>query len=295
MKAPRLPPLAALRAFEAAARRRSFKAAAEELFVTPSAVSHQVRQLEDHLGVRLLDRDPRSVALTAEGRLLYDGAASGFEAIARATASLRAVSARRPLVLTSTPAFLSHWLMPRLSDLHARTQIADLRLHASHRVEAFEPGAIDVAIRYAPAVSPELFSLALSHDALSPACSPSLKIRRPEGLGRATLIHVDGVTHPTPAPTWARWRDAAGIDDLDVDAGLHFPDSMLAVQAAIAGHGVVLASRILVSGAIEAGLLEQPFETGLTGDAFHFVCAADRQEEPAIVALRRWFEGAMRL
>lgn len=292
MTVPRLPPLTSLRAFEAAARRASFKAAAEELGVTPTAISHQVRQLEDHLGLRVLNRSPRAVTLTPEGKALCEVIATGFGEIARVVAELRAGTAPVRVTLSSTTTLLSQWLVPRLDALRHAVPGIDLRLHASHTAEILRAGAIDVAIRYGAGPFPGVTTHHLGDDRLIAVCSPRLGLSRVEDLRHTTLLHIDG--RNLPAPGWSDGCAQAGIDGVDTDKGLRFPDSMLAVQAAIAGHGVVLVSRRLVVDALKAGLLVSPFALSLAGDAYHFVCADGLDARPDIVALRRWLQEAFR-
>lgn len=288
-----LPPLSALRAFEAAARRASFKAAAEELAVTPTAISHQIRQLEAYLGLRVLDRTPRAVTLTAQGKALYDAAASGFGAIEKAVAQLRADTTPAIISLSSTAAFLGHWLVPRLNALRQAMPGIDLRLHASDSLVELRPGGIEAAIRYGRGAFPNALSVQLCADALTPVCSPRLGIAQPDDLRRATLIHIDGRSRPTPAPDWSRWCAHAGLAGIDTEAGLRFPDSMLAAQAALAGQGIAIISRVLVADALATGLLEAPFPQVLAGDAYHFACAIGLETRADIAALRAWFQDAL--
>ena len=289
MKASVLPPLGALRAFEAAARQSSFKAAAAELFVTPTAISHQIRQLEEHLGVTVLLRSSRAVSLTAEGKILFDAVTSGFADVRRAVAQLRMGTAPAILTLSATTAFLSHWLVPRLPQIQKLLPTLDLRLHASDAPVELRPGTIDVAIRYGKGPFPGTDSVALKTDAFAPVCNPRLKIRRLADLRQAALIHIDGRTRPRPIPTWPRWCAAAGATGIDTGAGLRFTDGMLAVQAAMAGQGAVIVSLVLVADALASGLLVQPFDTTLPGDTYHFVSAPGLGERSDIAALRNWF------
>jgi LysR family glycine cleavage system transcriptional activator len=294
MNRPRLPPLSALRAFEAAARRASFKAAAEELLVTPTAISHQIKQLEAHLCLRVLDRSPRAVTLTTEGKALYEAVASGFGEIERAVARLRAEAAPATITLSSTTAFLSHWLVPRMEMLRKAIPAIDLRLHTSDVVETLRPGGIEAAIRYGAGPFPGVVSTPLCADTLTPVCSPRLGISHPDDLRHATLIHIDGRSRPALNPDWSLWCEHAGVTGVDSNAGIRFPGSMLAVQAAIAGQGVAIVSRVLVADALAAGLLEAPFTATLPGDAYHFACAIGLEQHIGISALREWFQQALR-
>jgi LysR family glycine cleavage system transcriptional activator len=288
MKTYDLPPLSSLRAFEAAARRASFKAAAAELFVTPTAISHQLRQLEAALGVRLLNRSPRSVTLTPEGLELYTAVAAGFRELSEVTRRLK----KRPvpvLTLSATPAFIGHWLMPRLEALRRLLPADRLRLHASNDVMDLRAGESDIAIRYDTKPAENLVTTPLREDRFAPICSPRLAITKPTHLRRAGLIHVDGRRTPRPVPDWARWCDRARLKGLDTEAGLRFTDSMHAVQAAVAGQGVALASLVLVADALRAGILVQPFEPTLAGATYYFVCAPEVSARDDVAALRDWF------
>ncbi|MFB9952885.1 LysR substrate-binding domain-containing protein [Rhizobium puerariae] len=287
----RLPPLSALRAFEAAARRASFKLAAEELLVTPTAISHQIRQLEAHLGFRVLDRTPRAVTMTPQGKALYDATASGFGEIEKVVTRLRADTTPAPVTLTSTTAFLSQWLVPRMEALRQAVPTIDLRLHMSNAVEELRPGGIDIAIRYGRGPFPGVVSTQLCADTLVPVCSPGLGLSRLEDLRDATLIHIDGRSRPMPNPDWPRWCALAALTDVQTDAGPRFPDTMLAVQAAIAGQGVAIVSRVLAGDALASGLLVTPFAQTLAGDAYHFACATGLEQRQDIMALKTWLQG----
>ncbi|MUO81273.1 LysR family transcriptional regulator [Agrobacterium vitis] len=293
MSRSRLPPLSSLRAFEAAARRASFKAAAEELSVTPTAISHQIKQLEAHMGLRVLDRSPRAVTLTPQGKTLYEATASGFGEIERAVTRLLADTTPTTVTLSSTTAFLSHWLVPRMDTLRLAVPMIDLRLHTSNSVEDLRAGGVETAIRYGRGPFPGVISTRLCDDVMTPVCSARLGLSHPDDLRRAILIHIDGRNRPSPEPDWLRWCAQAGVADVDTSVGPRFPDSMLAVQAAIAGQGVVIASRVLVADALAAGLLIAPFSGELAGDAYHFACAIGLETRADIVALREWFQASL--
>jgi LysR family glycine cleavage system transcriptional activator len=282
-----LPPLAALRAFEAVARRASFKHAAEELAVTPTAISHQIRQLEVYLGRRVLDRSPRSVALTPEGAALYTVTQSGFAAIAEVVAQLRDGAGAATITLSSTSAFLGHWLAARLDGLRRDLPSIDLRLHASDALAELRPGGMEAAIRYGK--GPFANAVPLCRDAFAPVCSPKLGIAALDDLRRVTLLHNDGLRRPQPLPDWRRWCSLAGADKIETTRGQHFPDSLLAVQAAIAGQGIALVSLVLAGDALAAGLLVAPFAPTLPGETYHFVCAEGLEARSDIASLRDWF------
>lgn len=281
-----LPPLPALRAFEAVARRASFRRAAEELAVTPTAISHQIRQLETFLGWRVLDRTPRSVALTSSGAQLYEAAHTSFTEIAGVVGRLRE-GRRSTVTLSSTAAFFGHWLVSRLDRLRRDLPTIDLRLHTADEIVNLRPGGVEAAIRYGK--GPFVNAAPLCSDVFAPVCSPGLKITALADLKVATLIHVDGRRRPLPLPDWRRWCAKAGAAGIDLAAGQHFPDSLLAVQAAIAGQGIAIVSLVLARDAISAGLLISPFATSLAGETYHFTWADGLEEQTDIVGLRRWF------
>lgn len=293
MAARDLPPLGALRAFEAVARLSSFKRAAAELLVTPTAISHQVRQLEAHLGARLLDRSPRQVRLTPEGQILHDAATSGFTEIALAVGHVRRRGAPPILTLSATPAFLSQWLVPRLADLRHRFPKLELRLQASDQVADLRPGGVDLAIRYGKGPFLGAVTNALCQDRFAPVCSPRLGLTKPEDLASARLIHIDGLVTPKPAPDWRRWGEKANLRGLDLDGGIRFTDSLHAVQAAIAGQGVAIVSLVIAADALAQGLLIAPFKETLAGETYHFACAPALAERADVAALRDWFGQAL--
>jgi LysR family glycine cleavage system transcriptional activator len=288
MRARDLPPLGALRAFEAVARHSSFKAAASEIGVTPTAISHQVRLLEDVIGQRLLERSPRSVSLTAAGQLLFVAARDSFDAIHEVMGRLRWARGHPVLTVSATPAFISGWLLPRLPDFRSAHPHIDLRLHASDDVVDLRSGAIDAAIRYGPGPFPDLAAVRLTRDALAPVCSPRLGVTRLEDLRQVPLLHTEGRRLLNNAPDWKAWSEAAGVTGLAIDCGPRFTDDAHAMQAAIAGHGVAILSLLLVQGELASGVLVQPFPQTLAGEAYHFLCSPRIAERPDIDALRAW-------
>jgi LysR family glycine cleavage system transcriptional activator len=288
-----LPPLAALRAFEAVARRLSFKAAADELSVTPTAVSHHIRNLEQHVGVRLLDRTPRSCQLTSEGSVLFEATTSGFSDIRQAVTRLRRNGPKSPLTLSATPAFLSLWLVPRMRELEKQFHNLDLRLHASKAAISFEETGIDIAIRYGEKMPSAADSVFLCEDEFTPVCSPALGLRDPRDLCRSRLLHVDGYRVPRPAPTWKRWCSQAKVENIDTEAGPRFSDSLQAIQAAMAGQGVAIASSVIVRDALSSGALVRPFKEAIKGARYYFACPAAISTRQDVQALQAWFQRSL--
>lgn len=268
------------------------QAAAAELFVTPTAISHQIRQLESYLGMRVLDRTPRAVSLTPAGSALYDAVASSFADIGRVVSQLR----REPepiLTLSATSGLLSQWLIPRLAELRRVMPTLELRLHASDALIPLDPRDIGVAIRYGRGPFADVEATALAADVFVPVCSPTLGLARIDDLHAVSLIHVDRRQVPRPAPDWARWCAHAGVEGLDTRAGLRVNDSQHAVQAALAGQGAAIVSRLLVADALVAGLLVMPFDHALPGETYHFVCAPALGDRADVVGLRDWFRSTL--
>ncbi len=288
-----LPPLTALRAFEAVARLSSFKAAAAELFVTPTAISHQIRMLETYFGLRMFERTARGVALTPEGHGLFGAATQSFTEISREVARLKRREPQTILTLTSSTAFLSHWLVPRLGELRELLPDLDLRLHASNAAVELKPGGIDLAIRYGAGPYPDTDATLLAEDLFAPLCSPAIGIRILSDLSRFTLIHVDGRVRPAPPADWPLWCKLAGASDVDTGEGLHLPDSLLATQAAIAGQGIAILSLVLAADALKAGLLVQPFAQTMKSDSYHFLSAPGLGDMEEVGILRKWFQTSL--
>lgn len=286
----RLPPLAALRAFEAAARHRSFKQAAGELHVTPTAVSHQIRSLESQLGVALFERRTRHVVLTAEGLALYPVLREGFDRFAAALESIRPGRLARPVTLSATPAFAAMWLLPRLPRFQAAHPGIDLRLHASNAVVDLEHGGIDLALRYGRGPYPGLVATAFLEDRFVPVASPRLRLRRRADLAHHPLIHFEWHRPDPEHPSWPLWLRRTPVEGVDGRRGLHFTEESHAIQAAIAGQGVALLSEALVSEPLAQGTLVAPFGPGLPGLAYHLVHRAAPPLGEAALAVRRWLQ-----
>lgn len=286
-----LPPLASLRAFEAAARHCSAKLAANELSVTPTAISHQVRQLEESLGVALFIRQPRQLVLTPQGRELQAVLSESFGAMAHAVARLRAPPARQAITLSATPAVAARWLLPRVSTLRALHPKLDLRIHASHDAVALDGVTADIAIRYGRGQWPGMVAEKLFDNVFAPACSPTLKLRRRADLTRHTLLHFSAPHSKSPPGTWFEWQQQAQVPGLDVSAGPVFSDETHTVSAALQGQGVALMSLALIADELRAGNLVQPFGPELPGLPFFLVCQEGRRSEPAVAAVFEWVRG----
>jgi LysR family transcriptional regulator, glycine cleavage system transcriptional activator len=287
-----LPPLNSLRAFEATARHLSFSKAAAELHVTPAALSHQVRGLEELLGLRLFHRRARSIELTEAARLIYPGIRTGFESIRDAVERLDRGKQDRLLVVSSTPGLTAKWLVPRLYKFLALHPEIETRITASVGYANFTTDDIDVGIRLTSGVHPDLYVEKLTDEWLLPLCSPRLlegerPLRTPQDLVRFPLIQVD---LPGVVPTWADWLRMAGIAGIDSSRGLRLNVADHALDAASEGVGVVLGYKIVASRDIGLGRLVVPFgpEIPVPGRAYHFVCAKGQEKRAPIQAFRDW-------
>jgi LysR family transcriptional regulator, glycine cleavage system transcriptional activator len=287
----RLPPLATLRAFEAAARHLSFKRAADELAVTPTAISHQVRLLEDTLGQKLFERRTRRVILTAAGHALYAPLRDGFDVIAEAVERVRAIKAPGAVTLTATMAFTSKWLVPRVAAFRTRFPDINLRLLASDDVVDLRSGGADIAVRYGGGAYPGCRSQLLFQGSFAPVCSPRLNVRDPTDLDGHALIHSEWRHVDERTPVWPRWYAEAGIPYRRTDSAIVFSDETHAIQAAMAGQGIALVSLALVAGELATGVLVAPFGPTLAGHGFHVVIPDSRANGGNVEAVREWLTG----
>jgi LysR family glycine cleavage system transcriptional activator len=295
--APSLPPLNALRAFEAIARHLSFSKAADELHVTPAALSHQIKGLEEQLGIALFHRRTRSIELTEAGRLLYPGLHAGFESVRDAVARLDRAREDRILVISATPGLTAKWLVPRLWRFLAAHPDVDARIAASMDYADFVRDGVDVAIRLSDGRHPELHVEKLFADAALPVCSPRLVeagLRRAEDLARFPLIHYDIPLSARAPPLWEEWLKLARVEGVDATRGPHFNVADHALDAAVAGAGVSLSFKLMASDDVHAGRLVTPFGPELPmAFAYHFVCPKGYEERPNVRAFRDWLFAEM--
>lgn len=289
--ADRLPPLTALRAFDAAARRMSFAQAAEELHVTPAALSYQIKQLETHLGVALFRRLNRAVELTEAGRALQPGVAEGFAAFRAARRAVDRLRSDRALVVTAGPAVTAKWLAPRMFRFAALHPEIELRFVASLRLMDFARDEVDAAIRFGAGGGEGLYSRCLFDDWLLPLCAPSVasRLSRPDDLAGETLLHDDSLAPFPDAPGWEDWLRAAGARAPDPRRGARFSNADHALDAAAEGGGVALGRLHLAERDIAAGRLVAPFPTLLRSPGrYHFVCPEGAETSPAVAAFLAW-------
>ena len=293
------PPLNALRAFEAAARHLSLTKAAVELNVTPGALSHQIRGLEDNLGIKLFDRGVRSIAPTAAGKALQPGLQAGFLHIRDALASLKTSGDMRVLVISTPPGFTSKWLAPRLYRFSIAYPEIDVRVSSSMNNANFTTDGVDAAIRNLPVDAAHDQALEvekLLDQTLLPVCSPAFVEKHgpftsPDMLRGVPLIHDESFSSRAVMPNWADWFAAAGVRDADVSRGLRFNSADHALDATVEGAGVLLAHDALAFDDLRTGRLVAPFDLTLpSGRCYCFVCAKMRRESANVRVFLAWLK-----
>lgn len=287
----RLPSLNGLRAFECAARYMSFTKAAAELHVTQTAISHQIRRLEDELGVTLFLRLKEGLALTEEGQAYLPGIRAAFHELRQATQALLASRQNTVLTINTLVSVASKWLLPRLPSFQQANPDIDVRISASTDLVDFRQGGIDAAIRYGRGDWKGLRADFLMSDEIFPVCSPALLstskgLNTPADLLDHTLLQVSGMT----AGDWNRWLSAAGESaTLAEGPRLTFDLAMMAVQAAVDGQGVCIGRSTYVADDLRAGRLVAPFALRLKDElGFYLVTPHETADSKKIVALRTW-------
>ena len=295
----KLPPLGSLRAFEAAARHLSFRDAAIELGVTPTAISHQIRILEEVCGKPLFRRRPRPLALTNAGERLFPAIRHGFDGFAAAIAAASAKPGKIALRVTCTNAFAGRWLVPRLPrwrELHSKTP---LEVIGTDAVLDLRAGEADFAIRYARRSPSDIASEEIFRDTFFPVCSPALLAKTGRPIKRATdllkypLIHFDWLSWDREAPTWSRWFATArsidpGIPGTGKAWDLSFREELHAIEAVIAGQGIAICSDILVGHELKNGTLVKAHDLSLPGYGFYVTYLPNHPRQLQIEAFSAW-------
>jgi len=291
----RLPSLDLLRGFEAAARHLSFTRAAEEMFLTQSALSRQVLALEEQLGTPLFERRHRELRLTDAGQVLQVAAKSMLHELTRAVARIRHDETTQPLTVSTNLPFASLWLIPRLSRFRVRHPAIDVFISADDRIVDLEREQIDLAVRYcgeamAPPGAPRLFG-----ERLLPVCAPALArdparpLKRPEDLARHVLLHIDDERGRLPWLNWSAWLAALGIHELKPVGSLRFNHSAEVMQAAVDGLGVALGRVPLINNLLQQGKLVAPFrDKYATARAYFVVTSPQGAKRPGAQAFIDW-------
>ncbi|MEM6466263.1 MAG: transcriptional regulator GcvA [Pseudomonadota bacterium] len=288
-----LPPLRSLQAFEAAARHLSFAKAAHELNVTPGAISHQIKTLENWLGAPLFHRLTRALRLTEAGREAAPMLTEGFSLLSDATQRMTSFSDDALLTVSVSPGFGSLWLVPRLDQFRRKHPDIEVRIDGTDRLVDVTGGDADVAIRYGPGGYPDLHSDRLFAMRAAPVCSPETRdrgagLRDPQDLKSHTLLHVDW---KETEGSWRTWLLAAGVRDVDPFKGPRFTKEEMAVRAAVDGEGIALIGDRMVASHLSSGRLVRPFDKGLSTPlvfAYFLLSPRERLDEPKIGAFRTW-------
>ena len=296
----RIPPLNALKAFEAAARRLNITRAAEELSVTPGAISQQIRILEEHAGAPLFHREGRQIALTELGAELYPLLHDGFDYLKRAGDLLYRPNRRHALAISVPPSFAAKWLAPRIARFSAAHPEVEVWMSADMRLADVGGGRVDVAVRYGRGDYTGVRSERLLSADVTPVCSPALlsgahPLKRPADLVHHTLIHLRPSELEEPRPDWPAWLTSRKLDQIDASAGPRFDQTALAIEAAAHGQGVALAPYAFVADDLASGRLAAPFADGAlsTALAYHVLTRRSGVSEPAR-AFVRWLKDETR-
>jgi LysR family glycine cleavage system transcriptional activator len=284
-----LPPLNGLRAFEAAARHMSFTDAAEELSVTQAAISHQVRGLEQRLGLKLFVRRNRSLLLSEAGQAYLPSVRAAFDQLNEATEKLLQKDKGGHLTVTTTASFAMKWLVPRLGGFQRANAEIDVRISTGTGLVDFSREDVDIGIRYGRGQWPNLMAERLVSEDVMPVCAPSLVkgpngLRKPADLKRFTLIHIGSFPDD-----WQVWLTAAGVRGVDASRGVTFDFALAGYQAAMDGLGVALGRNPLVEPDLRAGRLVVPFEFKRSSDfAYYLVYPPEAIRRRKIKAFRDW-------
>ena len=291
----RLPPLNALRAFEAAARHLNFSRAADELSVTPGAVSQQIQNLEDYVGAALFKRTPRGLLLTDAAQTALPALREAFDRLAEAASLLTAAVDGRRLTLTAPPSFAAKWLVPRLGAFEQAHPQVDVWLSAGMELIDLGAGEVDVAIRYGAGRYPGLEVRRLISETVIPVISPDLikeqPLDRPEDLKNHVLLHDGSPDLDDSCPDWPMWLAARGVRGVDGLRGPRFNQSSLVIEAAANGRGVALAKRTLAQADLESGRLVAPLQIATAVDfAYYLVHPKAKGRLPQVKAFINWIE-----
>lgn len=290
-----MPPLNALRAFEVAARQGSFAHAAEELSVTPAAVSHQVKRLEEYLDVRLFRRLPRGLVLTESGERLLPEVTGAFQRLAYTASAIRESASSRTITVSVAPSLAARWLVPRIERFRQRYPGFELRIDARDQLVDLRRDNVDVALRYAPGNDDDnLYVESLPIQMVYPVCSPGLIEDGPSletvgDLRNHTLLHVGWPDSERRVPDWASWLASVGAPQVYTESGPRFAQQSMALEAALAGQGIALANDMLAADALVAGRLVRPLQEAVPQEfAYCLVCLPAAADTARVRAFREW-------
>jgi LysR family glycine cleavage system transcriptional activator len=284
----RLPPLNSLKSFEAAGRLLSFTDAAKELNVTQAAVSHQIKVIEDFLGIALFDRYPRRLALTEQGKTLLPEVIEAFDRVSLAVAAISREQFSNVLSVRLAPSFAAKWLSPRLKYFWLQYPEIDLRLYHTHNAVDFEREEIDIAVTYGKGDWPGVVVEKLLSLDFFPVCSPSF-MSNDKPLTDLGNLRYYALLHDADYECWGDWLRLVGIDDIDANRGTVIDDTNVLIQAAIDGQGIAIGSTTFVEDLLESGRLVKPFDVTLVNEfAYYVVYPEAHLKNPAVRAFKEW-------
>ncbi len=284
----RLPPLNALKAFESAARNLSFTKAADELFVTQAAVSHQIKSLESYLSIKLFHRRNRALLLTEEGQSYFQDLRDIFANMQDATDRLVALGSKGAITIATPPSFAAQWLVPKLHEFSAIHNDIDVRIKAVDLDEGFLDDSVDIAVYYGKGTWTGLASTKLLAEYLTPMCSPLL-LHKSNGLSALKDLSNHRLLHDNTRRAWKNWLQNFGIKDINVNHGPIFSHTMLVLQAACNGQGIALSDTVLAKPEIDSGRLVCPFSEKIESKNSHYlVCKESQAETNKIKIFSEW-------
>jgi LysR family transcriptional regulator, glycine cleavage system transcriptional activator len=291
----RFPGLRSMRAFAAAGRLMSFSKAAEELGVTPAAISHQIKEIEDQLGVAVFLRTSRSMSLTREGEILLTACSESLEMLSRAIKRLKRLEIKNQLKVSASPSFAAKWLVPRLGAFEQAHPQVDVWLSAAIELVDLTAGEVDVAIRYGSGRYPGLEVRRLMSETVIPVISPDLlaqqSLESPADLKNHILLHDGSPDLDDSCPDWSMWLAARGVRGVDGNRGPRFNQSSLVIEAAVNGRGVALAKLTLAQADLDAGRLVAPLQITTAIDfAYYLVHSKAKGRLPQVKAFNAWLE-----
>ena len=284
----RLPPLNSLKSFEAAGRLLSFTRAANELNVTQAAVSHQIKVIEDFLGLSLFIRYPRKLALTEQGRLLLPEVIEAFDKVSNAIGAISQESSSKMISVRLAPSFAAKWLSPRLKYFWLQHPEIDLCLYHAHPAVEFDREQIDIAVTYGKGDWPGVVADPILSLDFYPVCTPAF-MSNDRPLSNIDNLRYYSLLHDANYECWADWLKLAGLQEINANKGTIIDDTNVLIQAAVDGQGVALGSSTFVQDLLDSGRLIKPFDITLVNEfAYYVVCPEAHLKNPSVQAFKDW-------
>jgi len=284
----RLPPLNSLKSFEAAGRRLSFTRAAQELNVTQAAVSHQIKVIEEYLGVTLFVRTPRKLVLTEQGKTLLPDVIEAFDKVSNAIGAIKQEPSSKMISVRLAPSFAAKWLSPRLKYFWLQYPEIDLCLYHAHPAVDFDREEIDIAVTYGKGDWPGLVVDQILSLDFFPVCTPAF-MSNDKPLSDIDNLRYYSLLHDANYECWADWLKLANIDEINASKGTIIDDTNVLIQAAVDGQGVALGSTTFVQDLLDSGKLIKPFDITLVNEfAYYIVCPETHLKNPSVQAFKNW-------